>query len=199
MTQQQETMKLYSEYGINPAGGCLPLLLQMPILYALWSVLSSNIEIRGAEFFGWITNLSVPDVILHLPFHIPLFEIDKFSGLAIIMGATMFVQQKMTVTDPRQKAMIYMMPIMFTLMFSAFPAGLNLYYLVFNLLGIMQQLYVSKYAKNRLTLEDLKKMPKKESWLQKRMQMAQEIAAAQGRSLPGQPSPKQSNQKPKKK
>ncbi|HRE58176.1 MAG TPA: hypothetical protein PLW09_10180, partial [Candidatus Kapabacteria bacterium] len=62
-----------------------------------------------------------------------------------------------------------------------------------------QQVYVSKYAKNRLTLEDLKKMPKKESWLQKRMQMAQEIAAAQGRSLPGQPSPKQSNQKPKKK
>lgn len=198
MTQQQETMKLYSEYGINPAGGCLPLVLQMPILYALWAVLSSNIEIRGAEFFGWIHNLSVPDVILHLPFHIPLFGIDKFSGLAFIMGATMFIQQKMSVTDPRQKAMIYMMPIMFTLMFSAFPAGLNLYYLVFNLLGIIQQLYVSKYAKNRLTLEDLKKMPKKESWLQKRMQMAQEIAAAQGKSLPGQP-PKQSSPKPKKK
>lgn len=197
--QQQESMKLYGEYGINPAGGCFPMLLQMPILYALWAVLSSNVEIRGAYFFGWIDNLSVPDVILDLPFQIPLFGIDKFSGLALLMGATMFIQQKMSVTDPKQKAMIYMMPIMFTLMFSSFPAGLNLYYLVFNLLGIIQQVYVTKYAKNRLTLEDLKRMPKKESWLQKRLQMAQEIAASQGKSIPGQPMPKQNQQKKKSK
>lgn len=197
--QQQESMKLYSEYGINPAGGCFPMLLQMPILYALWAVLSSNVEIRGAYFFGWIDNLSIPDVILDLPFQIPLFGIDKFSGLALLMGATMFIQQKMSVTDPKQKAMIYMMPIMFTLMFSSFPAGLNLYYLVFNLLGIIQQVYVTKYAKNRLTLEDLKRMPKKESWLQKRLQMAQEIAASQGKSIPGQPMPKQNQQKKKSK
>lgn len=193
VTQQQESMKLYGEYGINPAGGCFPLLLQMPILYALWSVLSSNVEIRGAYFFGWIDNLSVPDVIFQIPFQ--LVGIDKFSGLAFIMGATLFIQQKMSVTDPRQKAMIYIMPVMFTVMFSSFPAGLNLYYLVFNLLGIIQQVYVTKYAKNRLTLEDLKRMPKKESWLQKRMKMAQDIAAAQGKSLPGQPMPKNNQQK----
>ncbi|MBI3218950.1 MAG: membrane protein insertase YidC [Bacteroidetes bacterium] len=192
VTQQQETMKLYSEYGINPAGGCLPMVLQMPILYALWSVLSNSIQLRQANFFGWIHDLSVPDVILDLGFKIPLFQIDKFSGLALLMGATLFIQQKMSVTDPRQKAMVYMMPVMFTLMFSSFPAGLNLYYFTFNLMGIIQQIYVSKFAKNKMTLADLKKMPKKEGWLQKRMQMAQEIAASQGKTLPGQP-PKNGN------
>jgi len=202
VAQQQESMKLYGEYGINPAGGCFPMLLQMPILYALWAVLSSNVEIRNTYFFGWIDNLSVPDVIFQIPFQLPLVGIDKFSGLAFIMGATLFIQQKMSVTDPRQKAMIYIMPVMFTVMFSSFPAGLNLYYLIFNLLGIIQQVYVTKYAKNRLTLADLRSMPKKESWLQKRLQMAQEIAASQGKSLPGQPMTKSNQQKkntPKKK
>jgi YidC/Oxa1 family membrane protein insertase len=191
MTQQQEVMKIYSEYGINPMGGCLPMLLQMPIMYALWAVLNS-IQLRQAHFFGWITDLSVPDVILDLGFKIPLFEIDKFSGLALIMGATLFIQQKMTITDPRQKSMVYMMPIMFTLMFSSFAAGLNLYYLVFNLLGIGQQLYMTKFSKNTMTLAELKRMPKKEGWLQKRLRMAQEIAASQGKTLPGQP-PQRSN------
>ncbi len=193
VSQQQETMKLYSEYGINPAGGCLPMLLQMPILYALWSVLSNSIQLRQANFFGWIHDLSVPDVILDLGFRIPLFQIDKFSGLALLMGATLFIQQKMSVTDPRQKAMVYMMPVMFTLMFSSFPAGLNLYYFTFNLLGIVQQLYVSKFSKNKLTLQDLRNMPRKEGWLQKKMREAQELAAAQGKSIPGQPSPQQKN------
>ncbi len=195
MTQQQETMKLYSEYGINPMGGCMPMVLQMPILYALWAVLKS-IQLRQAHFFGWITDLSTPDVILNLGFHLPLFGIDKFSGLALIMGVTMFIQQKMTITDPRQKSMVYMMPIMFTLMFSSFAAGLNLYYLVFNVLGIAQQIYMNKFSKNKVSLEELKRMPKKEGWLQKRMKMAQEIAAAQGRTLPGQPQQRKNNTKP---
>lgn len=190
VTQQQETMKLYSEYGINPMGGCLPMLLQMPIMYALWAVLNS-IQLRQAHFVGWITDLSVPDVILNLGFHLPLVGIDKFSGLALVMGATLFAQQKMTITDPRQKSMVYMMPIMFTLMFSSFAAGLNLYYLVFNLLGIGQQIYMNNFSKNTLTLAELKRMPKKEGWLQKRLRMAQEIAAAQGKTLPGQPPQRQ--------
>ena len=198
VTQQQETMRLYSEYGINPAGGCLPMLLQMPILYALWSVLSNSIQLRQANFFGWIHDLSVPDVILDLGFRIPLFQIDKFSGLALLMGATLFIQQKMSVTDPRQKAMVYMMPVMFTLMFSSFPAGLNLYYFTFNLLGIVQQVYVSKFSKNKLTLEDLRNMPRKEGWLQKKMREAQELAAAQGKSIPGQPTSKPKNGTPTK-
>jgi YidC/Oxa1 family membrane protein insertase len=182
--QQQETMKLYSSYGINPAGGCLPLLLQMPILYALWSVLKAAIDLRQANFALWITDLSLPDSIFTLPF--PILGISSLSGLAIAMGATMFIQQKMTITDPKQKALVYMMPIMFTLMFSNFPSGLNLYYFMFNLLGILQQVYMNKFSKNKLTLADLKRMPKKEGWIARKMREAQEIAASQGRTIPGQ-------------
>lgn len=161
-TQQQEMMKLYSEYGINPAGGCLPLLLQMPFLYALYAVLNLNIELRQASFLPfWLTDLSVPDVILSLPFKLPLFNIDKFSGLALLMGATLFVQQKQAVTDPRQKAMVYLMPVMLTLMFSTLPSGLNLYYFVFNVIAIGQQIYQTKFSKNKLTLADLKRCQKR--------------------------------------
>ncbi|MGH2568159.1 MAG: membrane protein insertase YidC, partial [Bacteroidota bacterium] len=104
-------MNLYREYGVNPAGGCLPLLLQFPILIALYNVFRGAIELRQAEFFWWITDLSVPDVVATLPFTIPLFGIRELSGLALLMGITMFVQQKMTVKDPRQKMMIWMMPV----------------------------------------------------------------------------------------
>lgn len=187
--QQQETMKLYAEYGINPAGGCLPLLLQMPFLYAMYAVLNLNIELRQAAFLPvWITDLSVPDVIFSIPFKLPLVNIDKFSGLALAMGATLFIQQKQVVTDPRQKGLVYIMPIMLTLMFSTLPAGLNLYYFVFNIVGILQQVYMKKFSRNQLTLADLKAMPKKEGWLQRKMREAQEMAEAQGRSFPGQRS-----------
>ena len=169
-------MKIYSEYGINPAGGCLPLLLQMPILYALWALFSGSIDLRQAYFGLWMTDLSRPDIILELPFTIPLLNLTHFTGLALLMGITMFIQQKMTVTDPRQKNMAYMMPIMFTLMFANFPAGLNLYYFMFNLLSIGQQFYINKLSPKKLTLEDLKRMPKKEGWLQKKMKEAQQIA-----------------------
>jgi len=187
--QQKAMMALYREYGVNPMGGCLPMVLQMPILYALWAVLSAAIDLRQADFIFWIHDLSIPDVILHLPFRIPLLNIDQFSGLALLMGATLFVQQKMTITDPNQKMMIYIMPVMFTFMFSSFPAGLNLYYLMFNLLGILQQLYITKVSSKNMTLADLRKMPKKESWLQKKMAQAQEIATTQGRTVPGVPKP----------
>ena len=189
--QQQEMMRMYGEYGINPAGGCLPLLLQMPIMYALYMVLSSSIDLRHAPFTLWIQDLSVPDVLIDLPFK--LLFIDHISGLALLMGITMFIQQKQTITDPRQKAMVYMMPVMFLFMFSNLPAGLNLYYFVFNLLGIIQQVYITNFSKNRHTLEDLKRMPKKEGWLQKKMREAQEIAAAQGKTLPGAPMPPRTN------
>jgi membrane protein insertase Oxa1/YidC/SpoIIIJ len=76
------------------------------------------------------------------------------------------------------------MPIMLTLMFSYLPSGLNLYYLVFNLLGILQQVWMTKFSKKTITLADLKRMPKKEGWLQKRLRLAQELAQAQGRTLP---------------
>jgi len=183
--QQKEIMKVYSEYGINPAGGCLPLLLQMPILYALWAVLKSSIELRQAHFAFWITDLSVPDTILKLP--VSILGIGQISGLALLMGATLFIQQKQSITDPRQKAMVYMMPIMLTLLFNYLPSGLNLYYFTFNIISIAMQLYINKFSKNKLTLADLKKSPKKEGWMQRKMREAQEISEKQGKTLPGIP------------
>ncbi len=149
-----QTMKLYKDYGINPAGGCLPMLLQLPILYALYSLFSASIELRHAPFFWWISDLSVPDVLVTFPFTVPLIG-NYISGLTLAMGITMFVQQKQTVTDPTQKAMIWMMPIMMTIMFNHFPSGLNLYYFVFNILSIGQQYYFNQVHKD----EPLKKVP----------------------------------------
>jgi YidC/Oxa1 family membrane protein insertase len=140
----QQIMRLYKDYGVNPAAGCLPLLLQMPILFALYSVFRASIELRQASFVGWIHDLSIADTIVHLPFSIPLFGTTDVSGLALAMGITMFLQQKMTVTDPRQKAMVWLMPVMMTLVFNSLPAGLNLYYFVFNLLSIGQQMWINK-------------------------------------------------------
>lgn len=139
----QQIMKMYKEEKINPAGGCLPMLLQLPILYALFGVFNSTIELRN-ESFLWIKDLSSPDVILNLPFKIPIFGISQISGLALAMGITMFIQQKMTITDPKQKAMVYIMPVMLTLLFFSFPAGLNLYYFMFNLFSIIQQYWSNK-------------------------------------------------------
>ncbi|HEX4825969.1 MAG TPA: membrane protein insertase YidC [Candidatus Polarisedimenticolaceae bacterium] len=132
----QETMELYKREGVNPFGGvsgCLPLFIQMPLLWAFFDVLTASVELRGAPFFGWIHDLTHPD-----PFRIT----------PILMGATMFVQQKMTPTanvDPAQQRMVMFMPIMFTVMFMSLPSGLVLYYFVNNLLGIGQQWLVNRH------------------------------------------------------
>lgn len=193
--QQREIMNMYSQYGVNPVGGCLPMLLQMPILFSLWSVLRSAIELRQSEFFWWITDLSTPDILVDFGFS--FLGMTHLSGLALLMGITMFFQQKLTITDPRQKGLIYFMPLFFVFLFSNFPSGLNLYYFMFNLLGIIQQVYINKFSKNKPTLETMKKSPKKESWLQKKMREAQDIAEAQGKSVPGK-TPANPNQRKKK-
>lgn len=154
----QQVMNLYKEYGVNPASGCLPLLLQMPILFALYAVFRSSIELRQAHFVWWITDLSIPDSIVDLPMTIPFFGISSLSGVALAMGVTMFIQQKMSVTDPRQKAMIYMMPVLMTLLFNGFPSGLNLYYFVFNVLSIGQQMIFNRqHAEEPLRKVEVKK------------------------------------------
>ena len=145
-----EMMKLYKEHGVNPMGGCLPMLLQMPLLYALFIVFRSTIELRQEPFFGWINDLSAPDRIFDVPKwlfggDIPLYG-DVVCVLPLVMGATMFIQQAMTMKDPKQKAMVYMMPIIMTLAFNSFPSGLNLYYTLFNVLSILQQKYVPTAA-----------------------------------------------------
>ena len=181
--QQMETMKLYSEYGLNPISGCFPLLLQMPIFMALWKTLNGVIELRQQPFILWIDDLSRPDVLFGWGFSV--LGLSQISGLALLMAITLFIQQKMTITDPRQKAIIYMMPIMFLFMFSYFPGGLNLYYFMFNLLSILQQVYINNFSRNKMTLEQLKAQPKKkEGWLAKQMRNAQEMQQATGRPLP---------------
>jgi YidC/Oxa1 family membrane protein insertase len=134
----EATMRLYKEAGVNPLAGCLPLLLQMPIFFALYAVLFHTIELRQAPFFGWIRDLSQPDVLFHLPFAIP-FVGTGISLLPIIMGVTSFFQSKATMVDPNQKAMVYMMPVMMTFIFFTMPSGLVLYWLISNLYTIGQK------------------------------------------------------------
>jgi len=173
-------MNLYKEEKINPAGGCLPLILQLPILYALFGVFRSTIELRQANFFWWINDLSVPDVIIQLPFKIPIIGINQIAGLATLMGITMFIQQKMTVTDPKQKAMVYFMPIMMTLLFFSFPSGLNLYYFVFNLLSIGQQYYETKIKKPDPE-EEAK--PSKPGFFEKLMKRSEELQKSRSKNI----------------
>lgn len=175
----KETMKLYSTYGINPAGGCLPLILQMPIFVAMWGLFQVAIELRQQPFLWWIIDLSRPDIIASLPLKIPLFGIDKISGLALLMGITTFVQQKMTVKDPKQQSLVYIMPVMLTLMFMSFPSGLNLYYFMFNLFSIIQQFYVNKKHDNVVLEPVAQKSGKKKGFMQRLMETAEQSAKTQ--------------------
>lgn len=169
---QKETMKLYSTYGINPAGGCLPMVLQMPILFALFTFFNVAIELRHEPFLWWITNLSSPDVIYKLPFKIPLFGIDIITGLAPLLGITMFFSQKMTVKDPAQKAMVYMMPVMMIFIFMPLSSGLNLYYFMFNLLSIAQQYYINHQHGEELV--PVANPKKKAGFMQRMMEAAEQ-------------------------
>jgi YidC/Oxa1 family membrane protein insertase len=178
--QQKETMKLYSTYGINPMGGCFPMLLQMPVFIALWGVFQTAVELRQQHFVWWMSDLSRPDVIATLPFRIPIFAVNEISALALLMGITMFIQQKMTVKDPQQKAMVYIMPVMLTFLFMSFPSGLNLYYFCFNLLSIGQQYYLTHHTKG-IVLEPVKKSDKKKGFFEKMMEAAEEKARTQTR------------------
>jgi len=132
------TMALYKDRGVNPMGGCLPLLLQMPILISFFTVFRSTIEFRGAPFFGWITDLSSPDTLATVG-GFPL------NVLPVLMGGTMFLQQKLMAAPGgggQQKMMMYFMNVFFLFLFYSFPSGLNLYYSVFNILSIVQQKYL---------------------------------------------------------
>lgn len=124
-------MELYKTHKVNPLGGCLPMLVQIPVFFGLYRALMYSIELRHAPFYLWITDLSAKD-----PYYVT----------PIIMGATMFIQQKMTPTnmDPIQAKMMLALPIVFTFMFLNFPSGLVLYWLVNNILTIAQQVYINK-------------------------------------------------------
>lgn len=144
---QQETMALYKTYKINPLGGCLPMVAQIPVFFALYRMLYEAIELRHAPFFGWINDLSAPDRLFNFGFSIPFMEPPYgIPVLTVVMGATMFLQQKMSPPpgDPAQAKMMMFMPIIFTVIFINFSSGLVLYWLVNNVLSISQQYFVQK-------------------------------------------------------
>ncbi len=131
----EEMIELYKKHQVNPLGGCLPMLLQIPVFISLYHALFFSIELRGAPFMLWITDLSVAD-----PYYVT----------PVLMGVTMFLQQKMTpsVGDPVQQKIMLMLPIVFTFLFVTFPAGLVIYWTINNLLTITQQYYIYKVAKD---------------------------------------------------
>lgn len=143
----EEMMGLYKTYKVNPLGGCLPMVVQIPVFFALYRMLYEAIELRHAPFFGWITDLAAPDRLFRFDFSIPFMEAPYgIPVLTIVMGATMFLQQKMSppAGDPTQAKMMMMMPIVFTVIFINFSSGLVLYWLVNNVISVAQQYYVTK-------------------------------------------------------
>ncbi len=143
----QEMMALYKTYKVNPMGGCLPMVIQIPVFFALYRVLGSSIELRHAPFMLWINDLSAPDRLFHFSFEIPFMTPPYgIPVLTLLMGASMFIQQKMTPSpgDPSQAKIMMFLPIVFTFMFINFPSGLVLYWLVNNLLSIGQQYRIHK-------------------------------------------------------
>jgi YidC/Oxa1 family membrane protein insertase len=148
--QNKEVMKLYKEAGVNPLGGCLPLLLQMPVFFALYSVLSNTIELRGAPFVGWIKDLSTPDTLFGWGHALPIIG-NEFHLLPILMGGAMIFQSRTggsptgdTVPAAQTKMMTYFMPVIMTVFFYSMPSGLVLYWLVNNVATIIQQYFVQK-------------------------------------------------------
>ena len=145
----EATMALYKTYKVNPVGGCLPMILQIPVFFALYRMLYEAIELRHAPFFGWITDLSAPDRLFDFGFAIPFMQPPYgIPVLTIIMGATMFLQQKLSpaMGDPSQAKIMQLMPIVFTVIFINFSSGLVLYWLVNNVLSISQQYYTTTKA-----------------------------------------------------
>ena len=153
------TMNLYKEAGVNPLGGCLPLLFQMPVFIALFSVLRNTIELRGAPFLLWMNDLSSPDVLFDFGLKLPFLG-SEFHMLPLLMGVAMFVQSKTggsptgeaaTGSASQQKMMQTMMPIVFTVLFYNMPSGLVLYWLVNNIFSIIQQYIVHRQIESEST------------------------------------------------
>jgi YidC/Oxa1 family membrane protein insertase len=173
-------MKIYSKAGVSPFGGCLPLLVQMPILMAMYYFFPASIELRQQGFL-WATDLSSYDSIYNFSANLPLIgAIDHISLFTILMTISSIVQavmnnqmNAMTNQQPGMKYMPYFMPVMLMFMFNGFPAALTYYYLLQNLLGVGQQWVIQKFfiddAKLRKQIEENKKNPKATSSWQKKL------------------------------
>jgi YidC/Oxa1 family membrane protein insertase len=166
MKQQQAMMELYKKEKINPLAGCLPILIQIPVFFALYKVLFITIEMRHAPFFGWIRDLAAPDptTIFNLfglipwdPSQIPVLGPFLMLGAwPLFMGVTMWLQMKLNPAppDPTQKMIFDWMPVIFTFMLASFPAGLVIYWAWNNLLSIAQQSFIMHRHGTRIELWD---------------------------------------------
>ena len=176
--KQQATMDLYKRAGVNPMGGCLPLLLQMPILFAMYKFFPTSIELRQQSFL-WATDLSTYDSILNLPFTIPMYG-DHVSLFTLLMTGSTILTMKMTGSSPGQdqpgmKMMMYMMPVMFMVFLNNFSAGLTYYYFLANILTFVQNIISKRFINAEAvleTLEENKKKPVKKSKWQQRLEAA---------------------------
>ena len=162
----EETMKLYKEAGVNPLGGCLPMVLQMPVFIALFNVLQFTIELRGAPFVGWINDLSQQDVLFKLPMSLPLIG-DNFSLLPILMGASMWAQSKLGGSPTGQASSAIppgfntMLPIVFTVLFYKMPSGLVIYWIINTVMSVAQQYYIVKESRKTPAVAVVEEAPRK--------------------------------------
>ena len=189
MKKQQATMDLYKRAGANPMGGCLPMVLQMPILYAMFRFFPTSIELRQ-ESFLWAKDLSTYDSILDLPFTIPMYG-DHISLFTLLMTVntvlSMRVNNQTTASTsqmPGMKTMMYMMPLMFMLFLNNFSAALTYYYFLANLITLAQNWVFKRYtdeAKILAKINSKKAKPKKKSGFQKRLEDLQKQQQQGGR------------------
>lgn len=195
MGKQQATMALYRQTGVNPLAGCLPGLLQMPILYAMFRFFPANIDMRGQSFL-WADDLGAFDSILDLPFSIPFYGA-HVSGFTILMAASTFFYMRMTMANqppqpqqpgmPNMKVIQQMFPFMMLFFFNRFASGLSLYYLAANIISMGQMLAIKAFLidedKIRAKIEENKAKPKKKSGFQERLEQMQKEQAAKSKDI----------------
>jgi YidC/Oxa1 family membrane protein insertase len=195
MGKQQATMALYRQTGVNPLAGCLPGLLQMPILYAMFRFFPANIDMRGQSFL-WADDLGAFDSILDLPFSIPFYGA-HVSGFTILMAASTFFYMRMTMANqppqpqqpgmPNMKVIQQMFPFMMLFFFNRFASGLSLYYLAANIISMGQMLAIKAFLidedKIRAKIEENKAKPKKKSGFRERLEQMQKEQAAKTKDI----------------
>jgi YidC/Oxa1 family membrane protein insertase len=183
--RQQATMELYRKTGVNPMAGCLPALLQMPILYAMFRFFPANIDLRG-ESFLWADDLAAFDSIIDLPFTIPFYGA-HISGFTVLMAISIFFYMRMTTAGqppqpsqpgmPNMKVIQNFIPFTMLFFFNKFASGLSLYYLAANLVSIGQMLIIKRYfideVKIKAVIDENSRTPKKKSSFQQRLEEMQ--------------------------
>lgn len=195
MARQQETMALYRKTGVNPLAGCLPALLQMPILYAMFRFFPSNIDMRGQSFL-WADDLGAYDSVLDLPFSIPFYGA-HVSGFTFLMAISTFFYMRLTMANqppqpqqpgmPNMKVIQQMFPFMMLFFFNKFASGLSLYYLTANIVSMGQMLVIKQFLidedKIRERIEENKAKPRKKSSFQERLEQLQKEQAAKTKEI----------------